>query len=411
MNLEYFIAKRLHGATSYKSSASTTIIKIAIIAIAIGMITMLIAIATGLGLQKKIREKVSAFNGDMLVSNFDGNNSQETVNPVPLHQDFYPDFYEVPEVTHVQAVATRAGIIRTATDFEGVLVKGLGGDYDWDRIADYLVEGRFPIFTEDKLNTEMLISSYLANRLGFKLGDKVIIFFIDDNSDRPRQLRLDIVGIYESAYQEFDKVYLMADIRHIQRINRWKKDEVGAFEVFIDDFDKIQEVNNYVYQNTGSTLRSITVIERNRTIFEWVKLFDFNIALIISIMIIVAGINMIVALLVLILERTRMIGILKALGASDYSIRKIFIYNAMYLIGMGLFWGNLIGLGLIYAQKYFGIIELNPETYYVRYAPAYVNVGQILLLNVGVFVLCLLMLLIPSYIITKISPVKSIRFE
>lgn len=410
MNLEYFIAKRLSRATSYKSSASTTIIKIAIIAIAIGMITMLIAIATGLGLQNKIREKVSAFNGDILVSNFDGNNSQETVNPVALYQDFYPDFNAVPEVTHVQAVATRAGIIRTATDFEGVLVKGLGADYDWDRIDDYLVEGRFPIFTE-ALNTEMLISRYLANRLGFSLGDKVIIFFIDDNSDRPRQLRLDIVGIYESAYQEFDKVYLMADIRHIQRINRWQEDEVGAFEVFVDDFDEVQKINNDVYQNSGSFLRSMTVVERNRNIFEWVKLFDFNIALIISIMIIVAGINMVVALLVLILERTRMIGILKALGASDYSIRKVFIYNAMYLIGMGLFWGNLIGLGLVYAQRYFGIITLDPETYYVSVAPVYISFGHIFLLNLGVFILCLLMLLIPSYIITKISPVKSIRFE
>ncbi len=410
MNLEYFIAKRLHGATSYKSSASTTIIKIAIIAIAIGMITMLIAIATGLGLQKKIREKVAAFSGDMLVSNFDGNNSQETVNPVPLYQDFYPDFEAVPEVTHVQAVATRAGIIRTATDFEGVLVKGLGADYDWDRIDDYLVEGRFPVFTGD-LNTEMIISSYLANRLGFTIGDKVIVYFIDDDSDRPRPLRLDIVGIYQSGYQEFDKAYLMADIRHIQRINRWEDYEIGAFEVFIDDFDKVEEVNNYVYKNSGSFLRSITVIQRNHNIFEWVKLFDFNIGLIIAIMIIVAGINMIVALLVLILERTRMIGILKALGTSDYSVRKIFIYNAMYLIGMGLFWGNLIGLGLVFAQKYFGIITLNPETYYVKVAPVYINFGHILLLNVSVFVLCLLMLLIPSYIITKISPVKSIRFE
>lgn len=327
-----------------------------------------------------------------------------------MQQDFYPDFDAVPEVTHVQAVATRAGIIRTATDFEGVLVKGLGADYDWDRIDDYLVEGRFPVFTEG-LNTEMLMSRYLANRLGFKLGDKVIIFFIDDNSDRPRQLRLDIVGIYESAYQEFDKVYLMADIRHIQRINRWEKDEVGAFEVFVDDFDKVQEINNRVYKNTGSFLRSITVIERNRNIFDWVKLFDFNIGLIISIMIIVAGINMIVALLVLILERTRMIGILKALGTSDWSVRKIFIYNAMYLIGMGLFWGNLIGLAFVYAQRYFGIIELDPETYYVRVAPVYMSFGHILLLNLSVFVLCLLMLLIPSYIITKISPVKSIRFE
>ncbi len=410
MNLEYFIAKRLNGATSYKSSASSTIIKIAILAITIGIVMMLIAIAVTLGLQQKIRSKVSAFNGDILVSNFDGNNSEETVNPISINQDFYPDFTSVPEVTHVQAVATRAGIIRTATDFEGVILKGLGADYDWSRIDDYLVEGRFPEFSGD-LTTEMLMSRYLANRLGFNLGDKVIIYFINSETGKPRPVRLDIVGIYESAYQEFDKVYVMADIRHVQRVNRWKKDEVGAFEVFVNDFDKVQDINNKVYQNTGSFLRSMTVLERNRNIFEWIKLFDFNMALIIAVMILVGGINMIVALLVLILERTRMIGVLKALGSSDLSIRKVFIYNAMYLIFMGLFWGNFIGLGFILIQKYAGVITLNPETYYVSVAPVYITVGHVIALNVGVFILCILMLLIPSYIITKISPVKSIRFE
>tara|TARA_R110002051_G_scaffold13435_2_gene44876 strand:- start:71052 stop:72284 length:1233 start_codon:yes stop_codon:yes gene_type:complete len=410
LNLEYFIAKRLSSSASYKSSASATIIKIAIVAIALGMVMMLVSIATGLGLQQKIREKVSAFGGDILISNFDGNNSAETINPISIHQDFYPKFESVPEVSHIQAVATRSGIIRTETDFEGVMVKGLTDDYDWARIQDYLLEGRFPNFKEG-LNSEMLISKYLANRLGFVLGDKVIVYFVRQEEGKPVPLRLDIVGIYESAYQEFDKVYVMADIRHIRRVNRWEKDEVGAFEVFVDDFDNVQEINNRVYENSGSFLRSMTIGERNFFIFEWIKLFDFNILLIIAVMILIAGINIIVALLVLILERTRMIGILKALGSSDWSVRKIFIYNAMYLIGLGLFWGNLIGIGLIAAQHYFGIVTLDPSTYYVAEAPVYFNWGYILLLNLGVFILCALMLLIPSYIITKISPVKSIRFE
>lgn len=411
MNLEYFIAKRLSSGASYKSSASATIIKIAIVAIALGMIMMLVSVATGLGLQQKIREKVSAFGGDILISNFDGNNSAETINPISIDQDFYPNFTTVPEVSHVQAVATRSGIIRTETDFEGVMVKGLTDDYDWSRIQDYLVEGRFPNFRES-LNSEMLISKYLANRLGFVLGDKVIVYFVRQGEGKPVvPLRLDIVGIYESAYQEFDKVYLMTDIRHIQRVNRWAKDEVGAFEVFVDDFDNVQEINNRVYENSGSFLRSMTIGERNFFIFEWIKLFDFNILLIIAVMILIAGINIIVALLVLILERTRMIGILKALGSSDWTVRKIFIYNAMYLIGLGLFWGNLIGIGCIAAQHYLGIVKLNPATYYVAEAPVYFNWGYILLLNLGVFLLCALMLLVPSYIITKISPVKSIRFE
>jgi lipoprotein-releasing system permease protein len=410
LNLEYFIAKRLSSSASYKSSASATIIKIAIVAIALGMVMMLVSVATGLGLQQKIREKVSAFGGDILISNFDGNNSAETINPISIDQDFYPNFTSVPEVTHIQAVATRSGIIRTETDFEGVMVKGLTDDYDWSRIQDYLVEGRFPNFKQT-LNSEMLISRYLANRLGFKLGDKVIVYFVRQDEGKPVPLRLDIVGIYESAYQEFDKIYLMTDIRHVRRVNRWGKDDVGAFEVFVDDFDKVQEINNRVYENSGSFLRSMTIAERNFFIFEWIKLFDFNVILIIAVMVLIAGINIIVALLVLILERTRMIGILKALGSTDWMVRKVFIYNAMYLIGLGLFWGNLIGIGCIAAQHYFGIVTLDPSTYYVAEAPVYFNWGYILLLNLGVFVLCALMLLVPSYIITKISPVKSIRFE
>ncbi len=410
MNLEYFIAKRLSSGASYKSSASATIIKIAIVAIALGMVMMLVSIATGLGLQQKIREKVSAFGGDILISNFDGNNSAETINPIAIQQDFFPDFEAVPEVTHIQAVAIRAGIIRTETDFEGVMVKGVTSRYKWSQIEDYLVEGRFPDLS-GSLNSEMIISRYLANRLGFSLGDKVIVYFVRQEEGKPVPLRLDIVGIYESAYQEFDKVYLMTDLRHIQRVNRWEKDEVGAFEVFVDDFDQVQEINNRVYENTGSFLRSMTIAERNFFIFEWIKLFDFNILLIIAVMILIAGINIIVALLVLILERTRMIGILKALGSTDWMVRKIFIYNAMYLIGLGLFWGNVIGIGLIAIQHYFGLVTLDPSTYYVSAAPVYFSWTYILLLNIGVFILCALMLLIPSYIITKISPIRSIRFE
>lgn len=410
MNLEYFIAKRLSSGTSYKSSASSTIIKIAIVAIAIGMVMMLISIATGLGLQREIRQKVSAFSGDILVSNFDGNNSEETVNSITINQDFYPDFEAVPEVTHVQAITVKAGVIRTAETFEGVIYKGLGDDYDWNRIEEYIVEGRKPALT-GALNNETIFSTYLANRLGFEVGDKAIIQFVNKDNTRFRPRALEIVGLYESAYQEFDKVYIMGDRRHLTRINNWEKDEVGAFEVFVDDFDNLEAINNKVYENSGSTLRSISVIQRNYNIFEWIKLFDFNIILIIVIMILIAGINMIVALLVLVLERTRMIGVLKALGASDWSVRKIFIYNAMYLIGLGLFWGNLIGLTLLYAQKFFGFIKLDPSTYYVSEAPVLINFWHILSLNIGVFVVCVLILLIPSYIITKISPVKAIRFE
>jgi len=220
--------------------------------------------------------------------------------------------------------ASKGGIIRTATDFEGVVVKGVSDDYDWQYFSEYLVEGRLPDVSSE-LNTEILLSSYLANRLGFKLNDKVVTFFLrEDSSKPPRSRGFTIVGIYNSGFQQFDEQYIIADIRHIQSLNKWEKDEIGAFEVFVEDFDDIGPIGNEVYKETGSLLDTQTIRDKYYTIFEWLDLFDFNIALIIGIMILVAGINMITALLVLILERTQMIGILKALGCNDWSVRKVF---------------------------------------------------------------------------------------
>src|SRR5690606_7070647 len=220
-----------------------------------------------------------------------------------------------------------------------------------------------------------------------------------------------IVGIYNSGFQELDATYVIGDIRHIQRINRWEDDQVGNFEVFIDDYSDLEEKGIEVFKSIPSELDAQTVTQSYYSIFEWIKIFDKNIYGIIGIMILVAGINMITALLVLILERTQMIGILKALGSNNWSIRKLFLFNAGYLILLGLFWGNLLGLGLLFAQKQFKLFPLDPSVYYVTEAPVYINLGYILALNIGTLVLCLLMLLVPSYIITKISPVKAIRFE
>jgi lipoprotein-releasing system permease protein len=411
VNLEFFIAKRIIASKDYKSSVSAPIIKIAITAIALGIIMMLVSIATGVGLQQKIHEKVSAFNGDIIISNFDTNYSNDSQQPISKNQDFYPNFDAVEGVSHVQVTALKSGVIRTETDFEGIVVKGVGDDFDWQYFDEFLTEGRLPNYS-DNLNSEILISEYLANRLQLKLDDKVVTYFMQDgNNERARSRGFDVVGIYNSGFQQFDEQFLIADIRHIQRLNNWEDDQIGAFEVFVNDFDNIQAIGNAVYDQTASTLDSQTIREKYGSIFEWLDLFDFNIALIIGIMILVAGINMITALLVLILERTQMIGILKALGTSDWSVRKVFLYNAMYLIGVGLFWGNVIGLGLLFAQKYFKLFPLNPDTYYVSEAPVYLDISYIIFLNVGTFLLCLLMLLIPSYIISRISPVKAMRFE
>jgi lipoprotein-releasing system permease protein len=411
LNLEYFIARRLITAKHYKSSISAPIIKIAIAAIAIGMVMMIVSVATGIGLQQKIREKIAAFNGHIIISNYDNNLSEVTLTPISKKQDFYPNFTAVAGINHIQAIATKAGIIRTETAFEGIILKGVGKDYKWDNTKEYLVSGKLPDLSK-KLNQEVVISQFLANRLNLKVGDVFNTFFIKEEQNKlPNIRRFKITGIFNSGFQEFDATYIIGDIRHLQRINKWTPNEVGAFEVFIDDFDNIKTTGEQVYEQTSSTLDTKTIIEKYDYIFEWLKLFDFNIIVILVVMILVATINMVVALLVLILERTQMIGIFKALGANNWSVRKIFLYNALYLIARGLFWGNVIGILLLLVQQEFGVIKLNPENYYVNQAPVYFNWGYIMVLNGLTIVICFTVLLIPSYIITKISPVKAIRYD
>lgn len=419
MKLEYFIAKRIIKAKSYKSSVSGPIIKIGITAIALGIIMMLVAVATGTGLQLKVREKLSAFNGHILISNFDNNVSEVSLNPISKNCDFYPKFNTVKEVTHIQAVAKKAGIVRTEKTFEGINFKGVDSFYNWKYFKEFLVKGSLPQITK-KVTPDVIISEYLANRLELGVGDKMNTYFLKDDPNKKPNLRVfKIIGIYNSGFQEFDENVVIGDLRHIQRMNKWSSDQIGNFEVFIEDFDAIDEVEKKVYDNTFTdtlpedytSLDVKSITKKYNSAFEWLKMFDFNTSLIIGIMILVAGINMITALLVLILERTQMIGILKALGAENTSIRSIFLYNAGYLILRGLLIGNIIGIGLLLLQKYLKLFPLDPKTYYVSEAPVNLDFLYILLINLGTFVLCFLMLLLPSYIISKISPVKAIRFE
>lgn len=412
MNFEYFIARRIAAHKDYKSSISAPIIKIAILAISLGMITMLISVATSVGLQKKIKEKVSAFNGDLIITNFDTNNSDDSQVPISMQQDFYPNFTISDNVSHIQITASKGAVIRTQTDFEGVIVKGVGPDYNWSYFEDFLTQGVLPTYTAPQMSNQVLISDYLANRLGLKVGDKALAYFFNKNNSSPPRTRAFVIsGLYNSGFQQFDAQFIIGDIRHIQRLNKWEPDQIGAFELFVKDFDFIEQTNNEVYDAIGSMLDTQTIRNRFYAIFEWLELFDFNVILIIVMMIIVAGFNMITALLVLILERTKMIGILKALGSDNWSVRKIFIYNAMYLVGVGLFWGNIIGIGLLLLQQHFDLFALDPNTYYVSQVPVYLHWSYIVALNFGTLVLCFLILLIPSYIISKISPVKAIRFE
>ena len=411
MNFEFFIAKRLISTQSYKSSVSAPIIKIGVLAIAISTIVMLFAVAISVGLQQKIRDKAVAFNGHITISNFDTNLSEGAQAPIKKNQLFYPEFREVDGITHVQAVAQKFGIIRTETDFEGLFLKGVGIDYNWQYFKEFLIQGTLPNYSES-YSDEVLISEHLAKRLLFKLGDTFQMYFLkSDSSSTPSIRKFKIVGIFNSGFEELDQTFIIGDLNHLQRLNRWSKDQVGQFEVFIQDYEDLEAKGLEVYAETSSTLNAQTVKQKYPVIFDWIAIFDKNTYGIIAMMILVGVINMITALLVLILERTQMIGILKALGSRSWSIQKVFIYTASYLAITGLFLGNGIGLLLLFIQKYLSPITLNPSVYYVSKAPVDINLWTILSLNLLTFSICVLVLIIPSYLIAKIAPVKAIKFD
>ncbi|RUA07023.1 MAG: ABC transporter permease, partial [Flavobacteriia bacterium] len=279
-------------------------------------------------MQKKIKEKISGFNGDVQITYYDANNSKVTLNPISLDQEFYPEFKNVSNIKKIQPFATLAGIIRTPTDFEGIIFKGVDKNYDWSFFKEYLRAGKLPKIT-DKVSNEVIISEITSQKLKLKVGDTFHMFFVKNNPNKaPNSRKFKVSGIFNSGFNEIDEGFIVGDMKHIQRINKWKSDEVGGFEVILNDFDKLKETGFDIYSNIDSSLNATTISEKYPGIFEWLALFDTNIIVIIGIMIIVAGINMITALLVLILERTQMIGILKALGNTNWSIRKIFLYNA-----------------------------------------------------------------------------------
>ena len=412
INLKYelFIAKRIIAGKKYKNSISSPIIKIAITAIALGIIIMLIAVATGSGLQYKIRDKMAGFKGHIQIVNYDNNNSDVSTIPIQKDQEFYPKFKNISGIKNIQVFANKGGILRTKTDFEGIIFKGVSTDYDWSFFKEYLVEGKVPNFNQ-KRTRDVLLSQTIVNRLQLKLNDTILATFLKtENSKLPSNKKYIVSGIYSSGFAQFDKSMMIGDIREVQKLNKWTENQVGGFEVLLDNFDEIDLKGTQIYREINATLNSRTISETYQNVFEWINLFDNNVWFIIAIMIVIAGINMITALLVLILERVQMIGILKALGSNNTSIRKILLYNASYLILKGLFWGNVIGLSIIFIQYFFKVISLNPETYYVTTMPVYISFTAIILLNIGTLFLCFLMLIIPSYIITKIDPSKSIKF-
>ena len=407
MNVEYFIAKRLVSAKEGNNRLSRPIIRIAILAIALSVAVMLISIGVVKGFKKDIADKVIGFGSHIQITAFSDNNSYET-KAISKNQDFYPSIENEKGINHIQYFATKAGIIKTKDEIHGVILKGVGSDFNRDFFKDNLVEGEVPIYNDTLASSRVTISKKIADLLGLETDEKLIMYFAQDP---PRVRKFVVAGIYTTELEEFDNLYVFGDIRHIQNLNNWGIDSVGGFEITIHNFDNLDALTQMVYEKIDYDLNAQTIKEINPQIFDWLKLQDINVNVIIILMLIVAGINIITALLILILERTKLIGILKAIGQNNWSVRKVFLYNASYLISKGLFWGNLLGIGLSFLQKYFHLISLNPSTYYMNTVPIHLTFSDILLLNFAAMLSCILMLIIPTYLITKITPIKAIRFE
>lgn len=413
MNLEYFIAKRIHFQQG-SQHVSRPAVRIATIGIALGLAVMLISVAVVIGFKQEIRNKTIGFGGHIQITNFDNNNTYE-MNPIKADNALIKKISSIEGVKHVQRFATKPGIIKTDTEFQGIVIKGVDSGFDWKFFKANLVEGQLLDLSGATPKNQVIISKYLANLLGLKLGDSFFTYFIQN---RIRARKFKIVGIYSTNFIEYDKLFLLADMRQVQALNDWKSDSFSGLEVLINDFSEIDQVGDAVYAATankfskeGNTYSTQTIKQLNPQIFSWLNLLDMNVWVILILMLSVAGFNMISGLLILILERTNMIGILKSMGATNWSVRKIFLYHSFFLIGKGMLWGNIIGLSLCAIQYFTGIVPLDPEAYYVSTVPIAFNWFYFVLLNIGTLIASLLMMIGPSYLITKIDPAKIIRYE
>lgn len=406
MNVAYFFARRM--AFNSGGSFSKFIIRLAMVAVACSVAVMVVTTAVVNGFQQEISRKTFAFWGHIHISNLDLNNSYEDIHPISTKQDFYPSLGEQPGIKYIQVYARKAAIAKTNDEIEGLMLKGVGKDFNWAEINAFMVAGKRLSMPDTVPSNDILISQTTARRLKLKVGDKLTVYFVDKP---PRVRRFDIAGIYNTGLAEYDEQYALIDIRQIQRLNNWKPDEVGGFEVFINDVSQLDTLTNQIYYTIPNQLNAESMKEVNPNLFQWLDLQNMNKHVLLTLMTIMAIINMITTLLILILDRTNMIGILKALGANNWTIQKIFLYNAAYIILLGVLIGNAIGLGICWLQKTFHIIQLPPESYYLSVAPVDIDWTMLLLINFGTLAICVLALLIPSLLIARVNVIKAIRFK
>jgi len=410
MKFETYVASRFRKSYTYKNTVSSPIIKISVFSIIIGIVMMIISVSSSVGLQKTIETKISSFFGHISISNFENNTSFSSISPISLSLD-YKKLHNNSEIIHVQNVAYKSGLIVNKNSFEGVVFKGISSDFNWSSFSKYIRKGKILTINESVSN-QVIISEYLSKKLSLNLNDKFkATFFKPNSSSIPNERIFEVSGIFSSGLIEFDETYFIGDIKHIQKMNKWNSNQFGNVEIFLKNYSQLENVSNQLYKKTSAEINVLSIVNRFPEIFNWMALFDINVLLIIIIMILVGGINMITALLVTVLEKTSIIGVLKTLGSSNKSMRTIFLINGAYLISLGLVIGNFIALGLIFIQNYTGFIKLDPDTYYVSELPFDFNLMTLLILNISVLLFCFSMLIIPSFIISKISPSESIKIK
>ncbi len=415
MNFPLFIAKRIYKSKDTRKRVSRPAIAIAVAGIAIGLAVMMLTIAVVLGFKHTIQDKVIGFGGHINVTNF---MSQMSANDYPIQMDdsVVGVIRKIPGVAHVERYAYKQGILKTDEDFLGVMFKGVGPEWDSTFIKQNLVEGHVPAFSDSISSNQMLISQTHARKLGLKAGSRIFAYFIDGNGVRLR--RLTVAGIYQTNLTQYDETICFTDLYAVNKLNGWEEDQASGASVMVGDFSRVDLIAaqfirqiNKTQDHYGETFCAQTIREGNPQIFNWLDLLDLNVWIIIALMVIVSSVTMISGLLIIILERAQMIGVLKALGATNTTIRHIFLWFSAFTIGRGLIIGNLVALSLLWAQKTFHLVRLDPTIYYIHAVPVEANVPLFVLLNAFTFCICLLVLIVPSYLISRISPTRSIRYE
>ncbi len=414
MKTELFLARRIVLGKDSANSISQHVSRIAVLGIALGLSVMIISVAVVTGFKQEIRNKVIGFGSHIQLVNYDSNVSYET-SAVSTQQPFLNKIKQVKGVKHIQIFATKPGIMKAGTDIQGVVLKGVDKNYDWSFFKHNLLRGHLVNWNDTAPSHDIVISKWLASRLKLDVDSMLAIYFIQDP---PRMRSFKVCGIYETGLDELDKVFVLSDIRHVRKLNNWTNDQVSGFEILVDNFDnldfitaQVKDITSAEFSSDGKTLQTISIKEKYPQIFDWLELQNMNVWIILALMMAVAGINMVSGLLVLILDRARLVGVLKALGADNRQVRKLFLWIGSFLLLRGIIWGNIIGISICLLQRYTGLIKLDQASYYISQVPINLDFVFLLMLNAGTILISIIILLLPGLVVSKLDPIKILRYE